>query len=225
MTDVMDRSASRPARVRGKRSPSTNGMPHVVQIDRRWVDRVLVALGAVVTMVLLVAGGLLTWGSSFTEDYVTDELSAQNISFPPGEALTAERPDLAGYAGEQVTTGAEAEAYASYIAGHIERIADGATYAELGAVERAASAALAEAQADGAPVDEVAALEEELAQVTSQRDSMFRGEMLRGTLLNTYAWSTIGRIAGYAAIAAFAAAGVMALLVAAGVVHLRRLTR
>ena len=52
---------------------------------------------------------------------------------------------------------------------------------------------------------------------------MFRGEVLRGALLSTFAWDTIGRIAGYAAIVAFVGAAVMALLVAAGVVHLRRM--
>ena len=46
--------------------------------------------------------------------------------------------------------------------------------------------------------------------------------MLRGTLLNAYAWSTVGRIAGIAAVGAFIAAAAMAILVVAGVVHLRR---
>lgn len=214
MTNVMERTM-----------PASDGTAPTVRIDRRWIDRVLVALGAVVTVVLLTAGGLLTWGSTFAEDYVERELEAQNISFPPAEALTEQRPDLAEYAGEQVTTGEEAEAYASFIAGHIENIAGGATYAELGSVERAASAALSEAQATGASVEEVAALEEELQVVTEQRDSIFRGEMLRGTLLNTYAWSTIGQIAGYAAIAAFVGAAAMFLLVLAGVFHLRKISR
>jgi hypothetical protein len=56
------------------------------------------------------------------------------------------------------------------------------------------------------------------------RDSPFRGETLRGLLLCSYAWSTIGRIAGIAGIAAivaFAGAAVMAALVVAGLVHLR----
>ena len=74
----------------------------------------------------------------------------------------------------------------------------------------------------GADAGEVAALQEEAAQIAGQRDSIFRGEMLRGALLNTYAWSTIGRIAGIAAIAAWLAAAAMAALVIAGVVHMRR---
>ena len=50
------------------------------------------------------------------------------------------------------------------------------------------------------------------------RDS-FKGETLRGLLLSSYAWSTIGRIAGVAAVVAFVAAGVMAVLVGLGIVH------
>ncbi len=42
---------------------------------------------------------------------------------------------------------------------------------------------------------------------------------LRGLLLSAYAWSTVGTIAGIAAIGAFIAAAVMALLVALGMVH------
>jgi hypothetical protein len=121
-----------------------------------------------------------------------------------------------------VDTGEEAEAYASYIKGHVEGIADGATYSELGATERTANAAASEATANGADPDEIAALEETAAEITTQRDLIFRGEMLRGALLNTYAWSTIGRIAGIAAIAAWIAAVAMAVLVIAGLVHTRR---
>ncbi|MDH4363180.1 MAG: hypothetical protein OEY70_03705 [Acidimicrobiia bacterium] len=46
--------------------------------------------------------------------------------------------------------------------------------------------------------------------------------MQRGTLLNTYAWSTVGRIAGIAAIAAFITGAVMALLTVAGALHTKR---
>ena len=67
-------------------------------------------------------------------------------------------------------------------------------------------------------------MQEEAATLTAQRDTIFRGEVLRGTLLNAYAWSTLGRIAGIAAVAAFVGAAVMALLAGAGVLHVRRAT-
>ena len=58
--------------------------------------------------------------------------------------------------------------------------------------------------------------------ISAQRNSLFKGETLRGLLLSAYAWSTVGMIAGIAAIGAFIAAGLMAILVALGVVHHRR---
>lgn len=196
-----------------------------IPLTRRRIDQALIGLGVAVVAVLIAAGSLLTWGSGFAEDYVSDELAAQNITFPDGEALDAQgRHDLFPFAGEQVTTGAHAEAYASYIGGHLAGTADGATYAELSGPEREAEAAVTAAVESGAPESEIAALEAEAATITGQRDSIFKGEMLRGTLLNAYAWSTMGRIAGIASIVAFVGAGVMLLLVVAGWVHVRRET-
>jgi len=192
-----------------------------IPVTRRRIDHLLIAAGFVATAVLLVAGGLLTWGSNFAEDYVSDELTAQNIAFPPTEALVEEgRDDLAKYGGEQVTTGEEAEAYASFIQGHVEATAGGLTYAEI--PDRAARTALQEAIDSGAPAAEIAELEQEATTLSQQRDTVFKGEMLRGTLLNAYAWSTMGNIAGIAAVAAFVTAFVMAALSLAGVFHLRK---
>ena len=153
-------------------------------------------------------------------DYVNDELSSQNIAFPPAAALEEEgRTDLLPFAGHTVNTGPEAEAYASFIDGHLQGIADGATFADLGAVEREAEAAVEAATADGASAAEIAALQGEADAVTGQRNTLFKGETLRGLLLSAFAWSTVGRIAGIAAIVAFAAAGVMLVLVGFGLRH------
>jgi len=191
-----------------------------VALKRRTIDSVLIGVGAVLTVALFVAGGLLMWGSNFAEDYVYDELSSQNITFPPAAALEEEgRTDLVQYADEQVDTGKEAEAYASFIDGHLANIADGQTYADLGAPERAANTAVEEATASGAPADEVTALEADAAAITGQRNTLFKGETLRGLLLSAFAWSTVGRIAGIAAWAAFAAGAVMVVLVLFGFRH------
>jgi hypothetical protein len=210
---------------RDKSPIGTGGAPpgSVVAIRRRTVDAVLISLGAAAAVVLGVAGGLLTWGSSFADDYVHDELSSQRIFFADRAALEAEgRDDLVKYAGEQVTDGDEAEAYASYIDGHLQETAGGATYAELGAPQRAAQAALAEARESGASEDEIATLQAEADELTRQRETLFRGETLRGLLLSAFSWSTVGRIAGIAAIAAFIASGVMLILVILGLVHYRK---
>jgi hypothetical protein len=192
----------------------------VVKINRRTVDRLLILLGAVVAVVLAVAGGLLTWGANFSNDYVYDELSSQKIFFADEAALLEEgRDDLVKFAGVQVTTGEHAEAYASYINGHLPEL----TYAEQGAVVREARGAVAAATEAGAPQAEIDALQAELDAANAQRDTTFKGETLRGLLLSAYAWSTIGQIAGIAAVAAFIGAGVMAILVVAGLIHLRKL--
>jgi hypothetical protein len=194
-----------------------------VVIRRRAVDAFLIAAGAVVAAVLIVAGALLTWGNNFAEDYVNDELSSQQIFF--SEDIADERPDLAEFAGQQVTTGPEAEAYASYINGHLEETAGGLTYAEMGGPAREAQAAVTEAQESGADEATIAELQAEADELQGQRDTLFKGETLRGLLLSTFAWSTIGRIAGIAAVVAFVAAGVMILLVAAGLVHRWRVNK
>lgn len=213
MTMLEDRPAVQPE--------GNTALDRPIPVTRRRIDQLLIAAGFVATVVLVIAGALLTWGGNFAEDYVSDELSAQNIVFPPAEAMEAEgRDDLVKFAGEQVTTGEQAEAYASYIQGHVENTAGGLTYAEI--PDRAARTALQEAIESGAPADEIAALEQEATTLSQQRDTVFKGEMLRGTLLNAYAWSTMGQIAGIAAMAAFATAAVMFVLSVAGVVHLRK---
>lgn len=192
----------------------------VVALKRRTIDSVLIAVGAVLTVALVVAGALLSWGSDFAADYVDDELSSQNITFPPAAALEEEgRTDLLKYAGEAVNTGPEAEAYASFIDGHLQGIAGGATYAELGTPERAANATVEAAVTRGASEAEVAELQAAADAITGQRDTLFKGETLRGLLLTAFAWSTVGQIAGYAAVAAFVAGGVMLVLVLLGLRH------
>jgi hypothetical protein len=74
----------------------------------------------------------------------------------------------------------------------------------------------------GAPAADVAALQAKAAAITGQRDTMFKGETLRGLLLTTYAWDTIGRIGSIASVVSFVGAGLMALLVIMGLMHLRR---
>jgi hypothetical protein len=199
----------------------TEAPGEVVRLPRRTIDKLLIAIGIVATVVFAVAGGLLAWGANFSNDYVYDELSSQNVVFPDEASLLEEgREDLVQYADEQVTTGPEAEAYASYIDGHLQGIADGQTYSEID--DRGAAQAVVEAEEAGASEAEIAELQTTADELTAQRDSLFRGETLRGLLLSAFAWSTMGRIAGIAAWVAFAAAAVMAALVVAGIVHLAR---
>jgi hypothetical protein len=201
--------------------PTTNGEGGGVRLRRRTIDLVLIGFGVIAAIVFAVAGGLLMWGSNFAEDYVHDELSSQNVVFPDAASLRDDgRDDLVKFADQQVTTGAEAEAYASLIATHMEGIAGGQTYSEID--DRGAAQAVTDAQEAGASPEEIAELQATANQLKGQRDSLFRGETLRGLLLTSFAWARIGEIAAIAAWVAFAGAVVMIGLVIAGIFHLVR---
>jgi hypothetical protein len=121
-------------------------------------------------VVLAAAGGLLMWGSNFAEDYVLDELASQNVVFPDADELRDEgRDDLVGYAGETVTTGDQAEAYASFIDGHLQGIADGQTYSQID--DRGAAQAVTDAREAGASPEEIAELQATADELRAQRDS------------------------------------------------------
>lgn len=200
---------------------------------RRRIDKVLIGFGVLAAAVFAVAGGLLTWGANFSDDYVHDELTAQRIVMPDADTMREDGLDeYVKWAGTPLDTGAKAEAYAQYINGHLENTGakyatEGGqplTYAELGTPEREARAAVTAATEAGAPADEIAELQATADQVSADRNTLFKGETLRGLLLSAYAWATVGQIAGYAAIGAFIAAGLMAVLVAMGLVHYGRMT-
>ncbi len=173
---------------------------------RRTFDALMASAGLILAAVLVAAGGLLTWAHSFVSDQVTTQLSAQQIYFPPkgSDALAAKEigPYLNQYAGQQLTTGTQAKAYADhFIAVHIEEMTGGQTYAEL--------SSKAMANPDDAKLQGLVA-------------TVFKGETLRGLLLNAYAFSTMGTIALYGAIASFIGAGLMLVLSLLGFAHLRR---
>jgi hypothetical protein len=186
---------------------------------RKTFDAIVTAGGLVLAVVLLVAGGLLTWGHSFVSRQVHSHLTAEKIFIPPvGPALAdpAIKPYLTKYAGQQLTTGAQAKAYADhFIKVHVTKLSGNRTYAQLGDAQNALKAQIA---ASPTNVD----LQTQLADLSTTRETVFKGETLRGLLLNAYAFDTMGRIAGIAAVAAFSFAGLMLLLVGLGVWHLRR---
>src|SRR6478735_2565901 len=106
-------------------------------IVRSTLDRLISWAGMLLGLVLLVAGGLLTWGYFFITDEVHDQLAAQKITMPTDKTGLADLPPddraaLEPYAGEQMTTGKQAQAYADhYIAVHLGGVADGKTYSEV----------------------------------------------------------------------------------------------
>jgi len=176
-------------------------------MKRRTLDALLTMGGLIVALVLLAAGGLLFWAHDFVDDNVHTQLSEQQIFFPPkGEATASPEigPFINKYAGKQLTNGEQAKAYADhFIKVHLDEATGGKTYSELSAAARAN------------PDDAKAKGLVELA---------FKGETLRGLLLNAYAFGTMGKIALIAAIASFVGAGLLLLLSILGFMHLRRVS-
>ena len=172
---------------------------------RRTFDILMAAAGLFLAVTLIFAGVMAAWASNFIGNEVHTQLAAQQIYFPAANSPAVAAPEFAAmrqYGGQQLTTGAQAEVYADhFIANHLKVIGGGKTYSQLSAeaIAQPKNAALA-------------------AQVAT----VFKGETLRGLLLNAYAFGTMGMIAGIAAIGAFIAAAVMLLLSGLGLLHARR---
>jgi hypothetical protein len=183
---------------------------------RATLDKLISWAGLLLVAVLLVAGGLATWASSFIGNEVHDQFAAQHITMPTtktglAELPSADRAALEKYAGQQLTTGPQAKAYANhYIAVHMKEAAAGKTYSEVSGqyLQQCSDPKQAATQA--------------CQDLGGLRQTMFMGDTLRGLLLYGYAFATVGTIAGYAAIVAFVAAGGLLLLAGLGFWHSRR---
>jgi len=174
---------------------------------RKTFDALAVGAGLVMTALLLVAGGLLAWGHSFVTNEVHTQLAAEKIVFPANNSPAIKAPEFAAmhqYAGQLMTTGAQAEVYADHFtANHLKEIGGGKTYAQPSA------------QSLANPKN---------ATLAARLQTVFRGETLRGLLLNAYGFATMGQVVMVAAIAAFVGAGLMLILSVLGIWHLRRAT-
>jgi len=190
-------------------------------MKRRTLDIVFSVGGLLLAGLLLVLGLVLTSNANFAKSYVKNQLSQQNISFKPAATLTDEEKQSAclnKYAGMPLTTGKQAECYANdFIGLHVKSVANGQTYADLGAPQSALTAKVAAAKAanDATLPD----LQTQLAAVTAQRETLFKGETLRGLLLTSYGFSVFGVKGGQAATVAFVVAALLAVLSIAGFVH------
>ncbi|MET8153493.1 hypothetical protein ACIBSW_20610 [Actinoplanes sp. NPDC049668] len=177
-------------------------------------DRLISWTGVVLAAILLVAGGLLTYASIYIGNEVENQLTAQDITMPEGEALKAlpqaDQDALKPYAGSLMDTGPEAKAYADhYIQAHLNAASGGKSYSEVSGAYLALSA-----EQKASPQG---------LQLAGLRMTMFQGNTLRGLLLYGAAFATMGTIAGYAAVAAFIGAVVLLILGLLGLRHARRM--
>jgi len=176
---------------------------------RRVFDVLTSAVGLVLAVVLLVAGGLLMWGYSYTHSNVHNQLAAQQIFFPPkaafehpkaGSEITAAMiPSVSKYAGQQLLTGPQAEAYADhFIAIHLSEMPYGGIYSKISTAARA---------------------EPKNTSLATLETTSFQGTTLRGLLLEAYGFSKIGTIMLIGSIASFILAFVMLGFVGLGLRH------
>jgi hypothetical protein len=181
-------------------------------MSRKVLDKLTSGIGVLMVVVLLVAGGLMTWGHSFASSNVRTQLTQQQITFPakaafahakPGTEITPGMiPYLEKYAGQQLTTGAQAEAYANhFIAVHLSEMPYGGIYSKI------STAAIAQPNN---------------TKLATLKQTSFTGTTLRGLLLEAYAFSVIASIMLWGAIASFLLALITSILVALGFWHAAR---
>lgn len=186
-------------------------------MNRKSFDRIASVIGLLLAAFLFVAGGLMQWGYTFTNNTVKSQLSEQAITMPSATHNAKEASDVTAFfaanGNKMMTNGKQAQMYADhYIAFHLSSMP---TYAAASGASRAAAAASAAKPADAALAQAAATA----AQVT---DTVFKGQSLRGMLLNAYAFWQIGQIALYGAIAAYLGGIIFLILAIMGFAHLRR---
>jgi hypothetical protein len=195
-------------------------------MQRKVFDKLASGIGAALVVILLVAGGLLVWGHSFATSNVHNQLAQQQIYFPKQAEINAvkaqyakggqkavtdpEFPNaklmvaaLAPYAGKQVLTGKEAEAYANdFIGQHLYAMPYHGVYSQVSGAYMAAKPGSKTATTLG-----------------GLRQTAFMGTTLRGMLLEAYAFGTIGLVMIWGAIASFIGAALLAILTVLGIRH------
>ena len=168
-------------------------------MNRKLLDQLLTAAGLLVMVLMIIGGSLALWGQSFATSQIRSQLIQEKIFFPKAGSQgfdASEYPTLQQYAGTQVDSGDKAKAYADdYIWHHMMKASGGKTYAEVMALSMAN------------PTD---------AKLSGLKTMLFQGDMLRSSLLTAYAFSRFGLIAQYVALACFAGAAIMLVLVLLG---------
>ena len=152
----------------------------------------IIVLQVVALLALLFGSGAGFYASSFTTNEIYNQLAPQQIAFP-ATAAQGLPADLSQYAGQKVTTGEQAHAYAEkFIALHLKEIGQNHPYSYWSG------------QAMQATDPAVKAKDQAIA------DTLFKGESLRSMLNQAWTFSVFAQIAYYAGIA-LAFAGLIVL--------------
>ena len=186
-------------------------------MNRKSFDKIASVIGLLLAGFLIVIGGILQFGGNFATDQVAAQLEPQAITIPAENGDPKVADDVKKFFadnGEKVmTTGKQAQMYADhYIGFHMSEMP---TYAAASGANRAAAGALA---ADPTNPELQAAAK----QASGMVETVFKGETLRGMLLNAYAFGTLGQIAMVASYVSFAGGIIFLILALLGFAHLRR---
>ena len=172
---------------------------------RKTLDLLLNWVGVLLTAVFLVAGVGMLVGFEFTSSQVKSQLVEQKIFFPTKTQMDYQdlvKAHMTSLAGQQVLTGSQAQVFANdIIAVDTAAISGGKTYAQISAASLA---------------------DPSNTSLQNQVQLVFRGDTLRGLLLNVYAFGFVGVIAFYGALSMFLAALIMLVLTLFGVRHYRQ---
>jgi len=179
---------------------------------RTTVNKVTGIAGVALAVILAAAAGLMLWGSAYIHNEVRSQLAAQQVFFPPKAAFAHPKagteitpsmiPSVSQYAGQQLLTGQQAEAYADhFIAVHLREIGAGKTYSQLSAASLANPKNTA---------------------LAGQVQTVFRGDTLRSMLLNAFGWWKVSQIAYIASLTAFGLAAIAFLTGILGFAGIRR---
>lgn len=180
-------------------------------MQRSTIDTLISTSAIIVAIVLLMASVGLFYANSFVHGQVKNQLSSEKITFPAKDSAgftalpVSDQQAIGNYAGQQVLSGAQAQVFAdNYIAVHLTKIGGGKTYSEL------STASLAD------PTN---------AALAGKVNTVFKGETLRGLLLNAYAFDTMAMVALVAAFSSLFAGAVLAVLALLGFSHARLLKK
>ena len=188
-------------------------------MKRRTLDLLFSIGGVGLAGLLLIIGVVMSSNADFSKKYVTDQLAQQKITFKTADTLTDEErqaPCLVAYAGQPLLTGKQAECYANEFIGlHVKTSGKGRTYAEIGDDQTALRAQIAAAGGAANAPD----LQKQLTDLTATRETVFKGETLRGVLLTSYGFSELGNKADQASTVIYLGVILLTLLSIAGFVH------
>lgn len=191
-------------------------------MKRKTFDKLASMIGGLLAIFLIAAGALLTWGGTFANNQVKDQLAAQKITMPTATHNPKESSDVtaffAAHGNKLMMTGKEAQMYADhYIAFHLTGIGGGKVYSELSGQEMGLKAKLAADPKNAQLAAQVSALDGTV-------NTVFKGESLRGMLLNAYAFWQLGQIAMIASWVSYLGGVIFLILALLGFAHARRIS-